>query len=338
LESLATESDKPMGADHGPVVQSAILRTELVRLRKKNKLTQEEVARVLEWSPSKLIRVEGGRSSITKVDLDALLSRYVVTSDSDRERLHALNRGAKEPGWWDGYRGEVAAPYLNYVGYEAGASSIRQFPGTVVPGLLQTTQYAEALTTSAVDAIEVAPVVKLRIQRQSELAQRREPPRQEYVLDEAVIRRHVGIESDPAIMPHELRFIADTAASSEFVTVRVIPFKAGAHPGLSGAFTLLEFEGDLPDLVYLDPGRADRAVIATDSTQVSEFASNFEALLSLALPERESIAFIRSAAEEMLLNKGVLSRIKGFSALSERNSIISQGSGAFDHQIDDYLA
>ena len=194
-------------------------------------LTQEEVARALEWSPSKLIRVEGGHSSITRVDLDALLSRYGVPSDDDRERLQELNRGAKAPSWWDSYRNDIAAPYLNYVGYEAGASSIRQFPGTVVPGLLQTTEYAEALTTSAVDAIDVAPVVKLRIQRQSELAQRSHPPRQEYVLDEAVIRRHIGIDNDPGIMPNQLHLIADTAARSELITVRVIPFKAGAHQG-----------------------------------------------------------------------------------------------------------
>lgn len=292
-----------MGADQGPVVQSAILRAELVRLRKRSKLTQEEVARALEWSPSKLIRVEGGHSSITRVDLDALLNRYGVPSDDHRERLQELNRGAKAPSWWDSYRSDIAAPYLNYVGYEAGASSIRQFPGTVVPGLLQTTEYAEALTTSAVEAIDVAPVVKLRIQRQSELAQRSDPPRQEYVLDEAVIRRHIGIDNDPGIMPNQLHLIADTAARSELITVRVIPFKAGAHPGLSGAFTLLEFEGDLPDLVYLDPGRAELAISASDSTKVSEYAGNFEELLDRALPENESIAFIRSAAEEMLLRK-----------------------------------
>ena len=173
----------------------------------------------------------------------------------------------------------------------------------MVPGLLQTTEYAEALTTSAVDAIDVAPVVKLRIQRQSELAQRSHPPRQEYVLDEAVIRRHIGIDNDPGIMPNQLHLIADTAARSELITVRVIPFKAGAHPGLSGAFTLLEFEGDLPDLVQPGPGRAELAISASDSTKVSEYAGNFEALLGRALPENESIAFIRSAAEEMLLRK-----------------------------------
>ena len=90
-----------MSSDEGPVVQSAALRSELVRLRKESELTQEQVASDLEWSPSKVIRIEGGRSSITKTDLDALLTRYGVTSESTRERLQALNRGARERAWWD---------------------------------------------------------------------------------------------------------------------------------------------------------------------------------------------------------------------------------------------
>ena len=88
-----------MATDQGPVVQSALLRSELIRLRKESGLTQEQVAEDLDWSPSKLIRVEGGRSSITKVDLDALLTTYGISSESHRERLQALNRGrASEPG------------------------------------------------------------------------------------------------------------------------------------------------------------------------------------------------------------------------------------------------
>jgi transcriptional regulator with XRE-family HTH domain len=290
-----------MAADQGPVVQSAILRTELVRLRKRNGLTQQDVARALEWSPSKLIRVEGGHSSVTKVDLDALLDRYGVTSGGDRERMQELNRGARETGWWNAYRSQMSAPYLNYVGYEAGAVYIRQFPGSVVPGLLQTDGYAEALTASAVTAMRVAPVVRLRLQRQSELRKRSKPPRQEYVLDEAVIRRHIGIGTDPAIMPNQLRYLADRAAADDLVTVRVIPFIAGAHAGLSGAFTLLEFDGELPDLLYLDPGRGELAILSIDSPRVSEYADIFESLLDLALPETESVAFMLSAAEEMSL-------------------------------------
>lgn len=288
-----------MASDQGPVVQSAVLRSELVRLRKEKGLTQEQVAGNLEWSASKLIRVEGGRSSITKVDLDALLGQYGVTSESQRERLQSLNRGARATAWWDAYRNDVPAQYLNYVGYEAGAAFIRQFPGTVVPGLLQTAEYAEALTVISVQPVKVASVVGLRMRRQAELAQRETPPRQYYVLDEAVIRRHIGIQKDPAIMPNQLMHIVRRASEDERITVRVIPFTEGAHAGLSGPFTLLEFDGGLPDILYLDAGRDVIDIISGDDDRVGAYAESFESLVETALSAEESLGFIRSAAEEM---------------------------------------
>jgi transcriptional regulator with XRE-family HTH domain len=288
-----------MASDQGPVVQSAVLRSELVRLRKEKGMTQEQVAGNLEWSASKLIRVEGGRSSITKVDLDALLQQYGLSSESQRERLHKLNQGARAAAWWDAYRNDVPGPYLNYVGYEAGAASIRQFPGTVVPGLLQTPEYAEALTVISVEPVKVAPVVGLRLQRQSELAQRSPAPRQYYVLDEAVIRRRIGVEKDPAIMPDQLMHIVAKARDDERITVRVIPFDAGEHAGLSGPFTLLEFDGGLPDILYLDAGRGIIDMINSNDEEVAEYADNFEKLLDAALSADESLDFIRRAAEEM---------------------------------------
>ncbi len=288
-----------MASDQGPVVQSAVLRSELVRLRKERGLTQEQVAGNLEWSASKLIRVEGGRSSITKVDLDALLGQYGVTSESQRERLSNLNRGARAVGWWNAYRNDASAPYLSYVGYEAGAAFIRQFPGTVVPGLLQTPEYARALTVVFVEErSKVDSVVGLRLQRQSELAHRGTSPRQYYVLDEAVIRRHIGIQEDRAIMPDQLTHIVNRARDDERITVRVIPFDAGAHAGLSGPFTLLEFDGGLPDLLYLDAGREVIGMISGDD-RIAEYADTFESLVEAALSAEDSLEFIRSAAAEM---------------------------------------
>ena len=289
-----------MVTDQGPVVQSALLRGELVRLRKESGLTQEQVAAELEWSPSKLIRVEGGRSSITKVDLDALLTKYGVTSESTRERLQALNRGARERPWWDKYRDDIAPTYLDYVGLEAGADIIRQFESGFVPGLLQTRQYAEAVTEYSVNAARVKPIVELRLQRQSELAQRSPQPRRYYVIDEAVIRRHVGISKDPAIMLDQLRAIADELERNPLVTLRVMPFTAGAHRGLSGPFTLLEFDGGLPDVLYIDAGRAPFAsMVASNDPRVAEYRDDFETLLYDALPADKSIELIRSVAEEM---------------------------------------
>jgi transcriptional regulator with XRE-family HTH domain len=289
-----------VATDQGPVVQSALLRGELVRLRRESGLTQEQVASGLEWSPSKLIRVEGGRSSITKVDLDALLTKYGVTSESTRERFQLLNRGAREPAWWSKYRDDVAPIYLSYVGFEAGAAFIRQFQTTFLPGLLQTADYAEAVTVNSVDAVRVASIVGLRLQRQAQLSHRDPRPRQYYVVDEAVIRRHVGIAKSPDIMPAQLRNMADTAEQDDLVTVRVIPFGAGAHRGLYGPFTHLEFDGGLPDLVYIDAGRGEFASMITgDDPRVAEYRDDFELLLEDALSADKSIELIRSVAEEM---------------------------------------
>jgi transcriptional regulator with XRE-family HTH domain len=288
-----------MASDQGPVIQSALLRGELVRLRKERGLTQQQVAVAMEWSPSKLIRVEGGGSSITKVDLDALLTKYGVTSESHRERLYALNRGAKERGWWDSYKESVTPEYLSYVGFEAGAAFIRQFQMGFIPGLLQTADYAEIVTSVAsVEPELVATLVRLRIQRQSELSQRLVPPPLYFVLDEGVIRRHVGIKRNRAIMPNQLRSLADRTERDHLVTVRVIPFEAGAHVGLIDPFTLLEFEAGLPDVVFLDANRS-AVMISGDDPRVAEFAEDFEELIEDALSVEESIKLMRSVADDM---------------------------------------
>jgi transcriptional regulator with XRE-family HTH domain len=286
-----------MANDHGPVVQSALLCDELVRLRRDAGLTQDQVAVALAWTTEHVIRIEGGRP-VAEADLDALLRRYAVPA-ARQERLRELNRGTSDERWWAGYRDDVPAAYLEYIGYERGAASIRQFPGTVVPGLLQTAAYARALTDIALDdPARAARVVALRRRRQSELADRDTPPRQHYILDEAVIRRRIGASRDQAIMAGQLRHIAGLAGAGEQVTVQVIPFAAGEHSGLSGPFTLLELTGGLPDIVYLDPGR-DPIEMISRPDRVADYACRFERLRAVALPMAESLDLIRAAAGDV---------------------------------------
>lgn len=289
-----------MATDQGPIVQSALLRRELQLLRKEKGLTQEHVARALEWSPSKLIRIEGGKSGLTRTDLQALLQQYGVTSESKVERLQALARGARETAWWSAYRGDVGDTYLNFVGFEAGASHIRHFHGSIIPGLLQTEEYGLVMTAGEVGMVEVARGVRLRMQRQRELAKREQPPTRLYIIDEAAIRRHVGIGTDPAIMPNQLRHVADVSEQDDLVTVRIIPFKAGAHSGLHGPFTLLEFEAGLPDVLYLEGGRAASTMITGDDERIAEYRAAFETLLDVTLSKEESIDLMRKAAEELM--------------------------------------
>ncbi|WP_018653798.1 helix-turn-helix domain-containing protein [Actinomadura flavalba] len=289
-----------MSTDQGPVVQSALLRTELVSLRKEKGLTQEQVARRLEWSPSKLIRVEGGKNAISRTDLQALLQQYDVTAESRQERLQALARGAREPAWWNQYRGETSDVYINYIGYEAGASFIRDYQLTVIPGMLQTREYAEIIATGRVNALRVGPVVKLRMERQRRMAERENPPRRYHIIDEAVIRRHVGIAVDPAIMPEQLRHVADACEADDLVTVRIIPFSIGSHVGLRGSFTLLEFESGLGDALYQEGGRTGSGMSFGEESGVIDYRDAFEDLLEISLSAAESIELLRSAAEELM--------------------------------------
>jgi transcriptional regulator with XRE-family HTH domain len=296
-----------VGSDQGPVVQSALLRGELVRLRKEKGLTQEQVAQDLEWSASKLIRVEGGRSQVSKVDLEALLTQYGVTSESTRERLQLLNRGARAEAWWDEYRSFASPSFVSYVGFETGATFIRQFQPGLVPDLLQTAEYAEAVIADSPDAVHAHALVPLRLKRQLELAQRDPRPRQHYVVDEAAIRRQVGVAKSPDIMRDQLLRLADRAERDDLVTIQVLPFDAGAHRGPYVPFTVLEFDGELPDLLYVDIGRGEYASVAReDGPRIAEYRHDFDLMVEDALPSNKSIELIRDAAEGSLADPRVV--------------------------------
>ncbi|GAA0429838.1 transcriptional regulator [Acrocarpospora corrugata] len=283
----------------GPVIQGALLRSKLTRLRKDNSLTQDEVAAELEWHTSKLIRIEGGRTGISRQDLEALARRYGVTDPGEIDELIRLNQGARSKAWWDEFKDDVSEAYLTYVGFEAGANFVRQFQPLAVPGLLQTREYAETLAFGEVDAIRVGQRVKLRLKRQESLKDRENPPHELFVLDEAVIRRKVGIRTNPAIMPMQLRHIVDTAQANNLIKVRVLPFCVGAHVGMvRGAFTLLEFNGGLGELLHLESGTSETTLMGEDG-RIADARDDFEAILAEALSPTDSLSFITQVADEM---------------------------------------
>lgn len=292
-----------MGAGQGPVVESALLRAELVQLRRARKLTQEQVGHALDWHPSKLIRIEGGKSGISTTDLRALLGEYGVASEPRRERLETLARGAREPAWWGEYRDVEDDTSLRYIGYEAGASVIRHVQTTVVPGPLQTEEYAEVISSYYLDARAKAErKAHLRARRLKEMDGRDKPPRRFYILDEAVIWRHIGVRRDPGIMPQQLHFIADLADGNKLVTVRVVPFSSGAHAGLDGPFVLLEFDGALDDQLYREGSSVTvqaQGSLTGDEEVVTDYRSAFESILEETLDDGDSLALIREVAGKL---------------------------------------
>jgi hypothetical protein len=286
-----------MAVDQGPVVARALLTAELQRLRREARKTQTEVAQSLDWSTSKLIRIEGAVSGISTTDLRALLTLYGVTDEQALERFTEQARAGRQRGWWHAYPEMRDQQYTKYLGYEIGAAVIRHAHSTFIPGLLQTEAYARAVSEEYAAPSEAAVITEIRMQRQEKLQERGRPPLRFFVLDEAVIRRRVGVRTDPRIMPDQLEHLIQVGGEPQ-VTISVIPFDAGAHFGMLGPFTLLEFEGDLEDVLYTEGNGRGNTVTGRDE-RVTAYRDAFEDLLRIALPPDASAELIRQVAKEM---------------------------------------
>jgi transcriptional regulator with XRE-family HTH domain len=235
----------------GPTVLRILLGAQLRRLREAKRITLEDAGAAIRASHSKISRLETGRVGFKDRDISDLLTLYGVTDEDDREALRSLARRANVPGWWHDYSDILPAWFEAYVGLEEVATQIRTYQVQFVPGLLQSEDYARAVTLLGHDAAqprEIERRVRLRMARQAVL-EKREPPNVWAVVDEAVLRRPVG---SPAVMQGQLKHLLEMAQQPN-VTIQVMPFQAGGHSAAGGAFSILRFaEPDLPDVVYLE--------------------------------------------------------------------------------------
>jgi len=206
---------------------------------------------VIRASHSKISRLETGRVGFKDRDIADLLIFYGVTDEQEREALRALARRANAPGWWHDYSDILPGWFEAYVGLEEAATQIRAYEVQFVPGLLQTKDYARAVTLlghAAAPAAEIERRVSLRMAREVVLT-RPDPPNVWAVLDEAVLRRPVG---GADVMRGQLKHLLEMARQPN-VTIQIIPFQAGGHAAAGGPFSILRFaERDLPDVVYLE--------------------------------------------------------------------------------------
>jgi transcriptional regulator with XRE-family HTH domain len=290
-----------MAEVQGSVIQRGRLTRELRRIRKDTGMTQDQVAAAMEWSLSKLIRIEGGGVSISVSDLRSLLALYQIADEAQIEELVVLARAARQRSWFTAFRDITSPQYVTFVGYESAASTIRQFEPTLIPGQLQTEEYARAVTLEyAADRVD--KLVEVRIRRQELL----EDPRRLFffILDEAAIRRQVGAPTNPGIMRRQLRKLVETARQSN-ITIEIVPFSAGVHPGMKGPFTVLEFPGDDEDVLYLENARGGAsnpsAVLTGEDPQILTHREAFERLREQSLGPKESVEMISRVAEGMTL-------------------------------------
>ena len=281
--------------DQNPTLRGRRLAMELQRRREATGMSREEVARQLEWSTSTVFRIETGRSRPQPGNVRTLLELYGVTGP-ERDGLIQLTRDARQPGWWHSFRDVLPNPYEVYIGLEAGAASLRNFEPMVIPGLLQTEDYARAMFRNGpreLDRDEVERRVEVRVARQEILA-RDNRPRLWAVIDEAVIRRLVG---GTEVMRGQLHHLTDAAQQGK-TTIQVVPYQAGAHAGTTGPFVILDFEEPTdPAVVYVETLAGD--IYLEERSDVNRYTLAFDRLVAAALHPDDSVRLIEQAADTM---------------------------------------
>jgi len=280
-----------------PLVQRRRLRTELKKARQTSGLTQDQVAGEMDWSLSKIIRIESASSGISANDLKALLQLYGVKDPGQVDSLVALARAARERSWWSAYRDVAPQQLLQLTEYESAAQVIRQFETMFVPGILQTEDYARAVIDNyyeeGLSSNQLRALVELRTRRQ-DVIDAENPPSFHFILDEGAIRRLVG---GPSIMRRQLRRLIEVADKPN-ITLEVIPFSAGLHPGMKGPFEIIEFaDPSDSEIVYLESPRGD--IFSDVPEETSKYREDFERLGKASLGAQGSLARIAKVADEM---------------------------------------
>ncbi|MFJ8960757.1 helix-turn-helix transcriptional regulator [Lentzea sp. NPDC102401] len=284
-----------MPRKESPVVLQKRLLGELKQTRDELGLSQQAVADAMDWSVSKLIRIEKGENKISVTDVQALLFHYGVRDDDRVTELVGMTRAIRQSksAWMEKYRGSFSEQFAKYVELETAAVRIRQSQLNVVSGLLQTPDYAHALVKSYGNTDEVVERgVEIRMHRQSVLDP--DGPEISIILDESVLHRVIGNEG---VLRRQLQRIKEVAALGH-VTVQILPFSAGIHPAMKGSFSILEFSEGEEDFALLleHPGRDE---LMTAGPELKEFLNYFIQLEDFALPAEETPKVIDRRLKEL---------------------------------------
>jgi transcriptional regulator with XRE-family HTH domain len=270
------------------------LAAQLRELRADSGMTQEDVSERTGIDRSTLYRLEGAQQRPQRSTLIQLLDLYRVEEQRRGEMLILL-REAGQRGWLQQYRSELPEAYSDYIGFEDEARSISNYESLFIPGLLQTEDYARALIRGTVPYIsneEMENRVSARLARQ-ELLDRENPPKLWVIMDEAAVRRLVGGRE---VMRAQLAQLRE-AASRPNITLQVIPFDVGSHPGMAGSFIVLEF-----------PDAADQSIVYTESAagglfleeevEIRRYILMFDHLRAAALRPEATVTLLAELAAQ----------------------------------------
>lgn len=289
-----------MTSVHSPTAGRRRLRHVLRRARDSAGLTQEQVAKTMEWSLSKVIRIETGGVGVSTSDLRQLLQLYHVDDPQQVTELVELARVGRRRPWWTQYKDRIPAGYLSYIGLEEESVAIRCVNPSGLPGLLQTQEYALAVAEASfwtgarnMGYPPPAAAADVRMIRQREVLQRPRPPAIASVIDEAVLWRRIG--GTDVLRRQLLHLVA--LGSMRHITIQVLPFTA-SRQSIANPFVILEFPDPTdPDVVYAESS-FDFALLDSQ-TDVENYRQMFDWFQDGSLGEAESMALIRRVASEL---------------------------------------
>ncbi|MET7279764.1 helix-turn-helix transcriptional regulator [Kribbella sp. NPDC005582] len=276
-----------------PTVRLRRLAAELRAFRADAQLTREQVEEQTGVNQGTLWRLEKGHAKPHNGTLETLFDLYDVPAPR-RAELIELARGAKSPGWLRQYREyshELSQGYATYISFESEAKAVHNFETLLVPGLLQTEEYARATMLDGLPIEEeaVRRRVQVRMERQAILTRSSaagEPLQFWAVVDEAALHRVVGSRE---IMHAQLGKLLELNERPN-VTLQVIPFEKGAHPGMNGSFARLIFGGGVPDLIYEERWGGD--LFLELESEIDRYSFVFDRLRATALSPRDSSSLI----------------------------------------------
>lgn len=290
---------------HSPTAGRRRLRNALRQAREAAGLTQDQVAKQMDWSPSKVIRIETGGVGISTSDLRQLLQLYRIEDPEQVSELVGLARIGRERPWWTRFKDVVPGPYLSYVGLEDESSALRCVSPTGLPGLLQTEEFAHAIVEASLwttvgpsfrsnpASPVVAERVDMRMIRQEKVLGRPNPPEITAVLDEAVLWRQIG---GAGVLQRQLRHLV-ALGEEPHITVQVLPFAAGMVNMVS-SFVILEFP-DPPDTDAVFVEGAAEVAILDGAAEVGAYREVFNRLWAASLAEPESLELINRVADTL---------------------------------------
>ncbi len=276
-----------------PGLRTQWLATELRTLRENAGLSLADVGTFIQRDQSTISRMEKAIIPIRVPDVLAYLDLARVDDVNKREMLVQLAQEIWRNGWWDGYAGDAAAVLIDRLWVESRTELIYSYQ-IVVPGLLQTRAYAEATIRSVEpdDGDEqVARWVQLRLDRQDVLAADH-PIELHAIIDEGVLHRPVGTRYERR---EQLQRLVATSAMPN-VDLRVLPYSVGPHPGMPGAFELMELVAPFPTVGYVE---TQVGSIFVEGPEVDRLHAAYDHLLRAALDERRSVALIKSVLKDL---------------------------------------